>query len=129
MEFDGQYLTYIEYQELGGSLTETPFNLLEYQARKEIDLNTKNRLASVDEIPDEVKWCVYELIDTLKKYVNDANFNVNYTQETIDGYSRAFATASQISEIVNSKKIEIDNIILRDLYGVIVNNEHLIYRG
>ena len=129
MEFDGQYLTYTEYTQLGGSLTETPFNLLEYQARKEIDLNTKNRLASVDEIPNEVKLCVYELIDTLKKYVNDANFNVNYTQETIDGYSRAFATASQISEIVNSKKIEIDNIILRDLYGVIVNNEHLIYRG
>lgn len=129
MEYQGQYLTYEEYQELGGNLNQMPFNLLEYQARKEIDLNTKNRLAYVDEIPNEVKMCVYELIGTLNKYVSEANFNVNYTQETIDGYSRAYATASQISEIVRSKKIEIDDVILRDLYGVIVNNEHLIYRG
>lgn len=129
MEYQGQYLTYNEYQELGGNLNQMPFNLLEYQARKEIDLNTKNRLMETDEIPNEVKMCVFELINTLNKYVSDANFNVNYTQETIDGYSRAYATASQISEIVRSKKIEIDDIILRDLYGVIVNNEHLIYRG
>lgn len=129
MEFEGQYLTYAEYTELGGSLTELPFNLLEYNARKEIDLNTQRRLVDLATIPSDVKMCMYELIDTLKKYVNEAGFNVNYTSESIDGYSKSFATAGQIAEIVKAKKMELDDIILKDLFGVIVNNEHLIDRG
>jgi len=129
MEFEGQYLTYEEYRELGGNLDQMPFNLLEYQARKEIDLNTRLRLKDLDTIPNEVKLCDYNLVATLTKYVQEQGFNVNYTSETIDGYSKSFATAGQIAEIVNAKKVEIDDIILRDLYGVIVNNEHLIFRG
>ena len=39
MTFEGQYLTYAEYTELGGSaIGEMPFNLLEFEARKKIDL-------------------------------------------------------------------------------------------
>lgn len=129
MEFEGQYLTYSEYQELGGNLDQMPFNLLEYSARKEIDLNTKLRLKDEETIPNEVKMCMFELISTLKKYVQEQGFNVNYTSETIDGYSKSFATAGQIAEIVKAKQVELDDIILRDLFGVIVNNEHLIYRG
>lgn len=129
MVFNGQYLTYSEYQELGGSLTETPFNLLEYQARKEIDLYTKLRLVDLETIPQEVKLCVFDLINTLEKYVQDSNFNVNYTSETIDGYSKSYATAGQIGEIVKAKQIELDDIIMTDLYGLIVNGEHAIYRG
>lgn len=129
MEIEGQYLTYSEYQELGGTLDQMPFKLLEYQARKEIDLNTRLRLVNETDIPNEVKMCVYELISTLAKYVQEQGFNVNYTSETIDGYSKSFATAGQIAEIVRAKKVEIDDIIIRDLYGVIVNKEHLIFRG
>ena len=129
MEFEGQYLTYSEYQELGGTLDQMPFNLLEYSSRKEIDLNTKLRLQDVDNIPNEVKLCMFELINTLNKYVQDSDFNVNYSSESIDGYSKSYATAGQIREIVKSKQVELDDIILRDLFGVIVNNEHLIYRG
>ena len=43
MTFDNQYLTYSEYQELGGTLAELPFNLLEYESRKIIDEKTLNR--------------------------------------------------------------------------------------
>ena len=129
MEFEGQYLTYAEYKALGGNLDQMPFNLLEYQARKEIDLNTKLRLIDLETIPNEVKICDYELISTLAKYVQEQGFNVNYTSETIDGYSKSFATAGQIAEIVKAKQVEIDDIIIKNLYGVIVNNEHVIYRG
>ena len=129
MEFEGQYLTYSEYQELGGTLDQMPFNLLEYSSRKEIDLNTKLRLKDVDDIPNEVKLCEFELINTLNKYVQDDNFNVNYTSESIDGYSKSYATAGQITEIVKAKKVEVDDIIMKNLYGVIVNNEHVIFRG
>lgn len=129
MEFEGQYLTYEDYQELGGNLDQVPFNLLEFNSRKQIDLNTKNRLKGVEEIPYEVKLCVYNLISTLSKYVTDKDFNVNYSSESIDGYSRSFATGGQIQELIKSKQTEIDDIIMTNLYGVIVNNEHLIYRG
>ena len=44
MEFKGQYLTYEEYLSLGGTLDQTPFNLLEYNARKKIDERTFGRL-------------------------------------------------------------------------------------
>ena len=44
MEFEGQYLTYEDYKGLGGTLDLMPFNLLEFEARKKIDINTKNRL-------------------------------------------------------------------------------------
>lgn len=129
MEFQGQYLTYSEYQALGGNLDQVPFNLLEYNARKQIDLNTKLRLKDVQTIPNEVKMCDFNLINALEKYIQDSNIKANYTSETIDGYSIQFATASQIAEIVNAKQVEIGEIILNNLYGVIVNNEHLIYRG
>ena len=129
MEFEGQYLTYEEYQELGGTLDQMPFNLLEYNARKQIDLNTKNRLSNVEEIPYQVKMCTFNLINILGKYIQDSDIKANYTSETIDGYSIQFATASQIAEIVRAKQVEVDEVILNNLYGVIVNNEHLIYRG
>ena len=42
MTFEGQYLTYAEYQELGGSaIGVMPFNILEFEARKQIDIRTQ----------------------------------------------------------------------------------------
>ena len=38
MKFEGQYLTFEEYKSLGGTLKDkTPFNLLEIEARNQID--------------------------------------------------------------------------------------------
>ena len=40
MTFENQYLTYAEYLALGGdTIGETPFNLLEYEARKQINIS------------------------------------------------------------------------------------------
>ena len=44
MEFEGQYLTYNEYKALGGRLDQTPFNILEFEARRKIDERTFERL-------------------------------------------------------------------------------------
>ena len=44
MQFEGQYLTYPEYRSLGGTLDITPFNLLEFEARRKIDIETQSRL-------------------------------------------------------------------------------------
>lgn len=131
MTFENQYLTYSEYQELGGdAIGETPFNLLEFEARKQIDLRTQNRLKNLDTIPDEVKMCMFNLINKIESYnttTQDASSNV--ANESIDGYSITYITSTQIREIIASKNVEIQDIIMNDLYGVIVNNEHLIFAG
>lgn len=131
MEFNGQYLTYLEYQSLGGTLEETPFNLLEYEARKQIDLRTRRRLIGVDEIPQEVKLCDYHLIDKISNYATTtqtASSN-NVMNESIDGYSVTYLSPTEVNGIIASKNSELQDIMLSDLYGVIVNGEHVIYNG
>ncbi len=130
MEFEGQYLTYEEYQSLGGSLDLTPFNLLEFKARKQIDKRTQNRLKDVDSIPNEVKFCMFDLIIEIDKYAQTIQeTSGNLASESIDGYSVSYITAANIKEIITSKEKELNSIIDDELFGVIVNNEHLIYNG
>ena len=130
MTFEGQYLTYLEYKALGGTLAETPFNLLEFEARKQIDLRTQNRLKDEDTIPEDVKLCVFHLIEKINSYANTTeSASSNVASETTDGYSISYVNATQISEIIKSKNADLQDIMLSDLYGVIVNNEHLIYNG
>lgn len=127
MEFSGQYLTYSEYVELGGTLAQMPFNLLEFNSRKKIDLNTKNRLKGIVEIPQEVKLCMFDLVNSINTYLTSIQKG-NVSSENIDGYSVTYSQSS-IQEAIKSKEKQIDDIIMTDLFGVIINNEHLIYRG
>ena len=133
MTFEGQYLTYIEYQNLGGSaIGEMPFNLLEFEARRQIDTRTFNRLKNGENIPQEVKICEYNLINSINEFAkstsNVAN-NGNVASESTDGYSISYITSDKISEIVKSKQDEINDIIRTYLLGVIYNGEHLMYIG
>lgn len=126
MTFEGQYLTYAEYQELGGSaIGEMPFNLLEFEARKKVDGRTQRRLVNETEIPQEVKLCVYNLIGRIQLYQNDTNRNIG--SESVGSYSVSYL--DDIEKIVKNKSTELDDIILNDLYGVIVNGEHVLYLG
>lgn len=131
MTFEGQYLTYIEYQNLGGSaIGEMPFNLLEFESRKQIDSRTQGRLKNVDNIPQDVKLCDFHLIEKIKSYAESTkSIGGNVASETTDGYSISYITANQIQEIVKSKNSELQDIMLNDLYSVIVNREHIIYNG
>ena len=131
MEFEGQYLEFDEYEELGGSLDETPFNILEFEARRKIDERTFGRLKGIENIPIEVKMCVYALINTLNSYSMDSTSsrNKNIASESTDGYSVSYASGSQVKEIVESKSVELNDIIMTYLLGVVVNNQHILYIG
>lgn len=113
MEFSGQYLTYDEYKGLGGTLSEMPFNILEFEARKKIDNRTQNRIKYMNSNPEEVKLCVNAMINTLAQYVidNSKGINKNVASESIDGYSVSFITGSQIQEAIKSKKSELEDIM------------------
>lgn len=126
MSFEGQYLSYEEYQSLGGTLDETPFNIAEFYSRREIDLRTLNRLIGVEEIPNEVKLCTYNLINLIDKF-RSQNTSNGLASESVGDYSVSYIT--DYKQIISNKSNEIEDIIIRDLYGVIVNNEHLIYIG
>ena len=126
MTFEGQYLTYAEYQALGGSaIGEMPFNLLEFEARKEIDVRTQNRLVNEEEIPQEVKICMFKLINTLGLYKNDNERAV--LSESVGSYSVNFG--DNIEKTINNKNTEVSDIIEKDLYGLIINGEHILYLG
>ncbi len=134
MEFSGQYLTYAEYRDLGGTLEITPFNLLEFEARRKIDIRTLNRLKGIDSanIPQEVKLCEYNLISSINDYassIKSATENGNVASESTDGYSVSYVKSSSIKDIVNSKSVELDDIISTYLIGVIFNGQHLMYLG
>lgn len=134
MEFNGQYLTYEEYKALGGTLDLTPFNILEFESRRKIDIRTLNRLKKTNslEIPQEVKMCEFKMIDSINSYAKTTSnvaSNGNVASENTDGYSVNYITADKISEIVKSKSVELDEIIYDYLTGVIFNGEHIIYCG
>lgn len=134
MEFDEekQYLSYDEYLDLDGQLDETPFDLLEYEARRKIDARTQNRLRNMsnEEIPQEVKMCVYNMINLMTTYVESlSNVNKGIASENIDGYSVNYINTSQLSQILKAKSQDLDDCIEEYLTGVIVNNEHLLYLG
>jgi hypothetical protein len=86
MEFNGQYLTYEEFLALGGSLDLAPFNLLEFEARKEIDKRTQGRLINLESQSQSTKMCMFQLINLLISINNGIEINgnvVNYTHEQI----------------------------------------------
>lgn len=87
MEFSGQYLTYNEYRALGGTLDLTPFNLLEYEARKEIDKETLGRLINLEEQSKDTKMCVFQLINLYVSINNGVDMSgnvINYNQSQIN---------------------------------------------
>lgn len=127
MEFKNQYLSYEEYKSLGGTLGEMPFNILELKARQVINERTQNRLKDVEQIPQEVKICVYDLINTMNRYnLSNNSTSSNVSSENTDGYSVTYKSGT---ELTTEQKAQYEDVMLTDLYGVIVNGESILYLG
>ena len=130
MDFTNQYLSYEEYQELEGTLEEVPFNELEYECRRIIDSRTQNRLKNADEIPEEVKMLENKMIQDLQGYyVSLEKAQSGVASENTDGYSVSYISSNQISQLIEGKIDVLQDLVSTYLFGVIVNNEHLLYCG
>ena len=130
MDFTNQYLSYDEYLDLGGTLQEVPFNELEYECRKLIDSKTQNRLKKATEIPEEVKMLENKMIQDLYGYYNSLQkAQSGIESENTDGYSVTYMPGNQISQLIAAKANDLQDLVSTYLYGVIVNNEHLLYCG
>ena len=135
MEFESQYLTYDEYLELGGTiLKESPFNLLEFKARKQIDKYTFGRLINLDNQIQEVKICMYELINTLENFTNATSSETmkkGIASESIDGYSVSYASnISSMAQINQSQDAVIQDLIYTYLANCkLEDGTPYLYRG
>ena len=134
MTFEGQYLTKQEYIALGGSSTieDMPFNLLEFKARRLIDIRTMNRLVNGENIPQNVKLCDNDLINSIIKdneELNKISENGNKASENTNGYSVSYITADQVDKVIETNKNKYNSIIEENLTFVSYKGEHLLYIG
>lgn len=127
MEFSGQYLNYEEYKSLGGTLDIMPFNILEFESRKRLDTRTQNRLNGIEEIPQEVKMCMYAMINTLEKGIIETKSSV--ASESIDGYSVTYLSPGEAIQVINTKQAELEDIMFSYLMHVVVDNTSILYLG
>lgn len=134
------YLTYEEYQEYGGTLDETTFNDLEFQAEVQIDWYTFNRLQNDEIVNERVKKCVYMLMNLLQAKMiasalplQDGSTNTQtqagIIQQSNDGVSIMYNTRSA-EEVLKNSQTEIANCIKLYLQGVTNNlGRKVLWRG
>ena len=139
-----QYLTFSEYTEMGGTITEeTLFNSLAYDAQAYIDWFTFNRLWKeswrTEDIMERVKICMYQLIKLLEVKSNvltpdvsstgGINANAQLMSQANDGVSATYAVLSG-NALYEKAKTEIDDCIVRYLNGVMNSaGQKILYRG
>ncbi len=127
MDFSEQYLLYKEYEELNGLLEEVPFNLLEYDARKTLDERTQGRLTKLDNIPYEVKMCVFKMIGIEEKYQSLEAQNKAIVSENTDGYSVSYRKLEKSD--IDTKKQELETAMRKYLSKLEVNGIPVLYLG
>ena len=138
------YLTYEEYQNMGGTLDETAFNDVEFEAESIINYYTFNRLKNEEEQPNEVKMLMMYLIRNILTARNSMESSTSageVSDKTIasqsnDGVSVSYGgylgnTSPQDLETV-AKKLDTD--ILTTIKQYLSNErnqkgEVLLYRG
>lgn len=133
------YLTYLEYKTYGGTLDETTFNDIAFEASSLIDWYTFNRLQKDTEFPEAVKRCMYSII----KYViaqqqvngiadssaNNSGVSAGVVSHSNDGVSESFNILSA-KDIIDSGKAQIQQLINQYLSGVVNSlGQKVLYRG
>jgi len=131
------YLTYAEYQTMGGTLDEATFNDLEFEAEALVNWYTFNRLKKDTTYPEELKRLMKYLIGlaySKSGIINASGSGAVDTQKTIasqsnDGVSISYNILSA-KDLMDSVKSESKDAIDKYLQGVM--NEAgrlLLYRG
>lgn len=130
------YLTYNEYQEMGGTLDISTFNELEFEAESIIDWNTFNRLKNNTSYPEFVKRCVFQIINIVHRRqmvlgtVNaDGSVSQMVSSQSNDGVSISYNTmsASELFKVCNK---DIVKLIQRSFQGrTSQDGKSLLYKG
>lgn len=130
------YLTYAEYQSMGGTLTENIFNDYEFRAECLINYRTFNRLENEKSFPVQVKRLVKYIIDLVDKQSsamslgnNDKSSNAYITSQSNDGVSISYSGMASTDLFTLCDK-DIQKSINMYLQGVSNSaGRNLLYRG
>ena len=129
------YLTYAEYQSMGGTLTENIFIDYEFRAEFLINSRTFNRLTKDTSFPMQVKRLVKYIIDLVDKQSsamslgNNSNANAYVTSQSNDGVSISYSGMAS-TDLFTLCENDIQKAINRYLQGVSNSaGRNLLYRG
>lgn len=78
------YITYAEYQNFGGTVSNTDFTNLELKARRKLDYFTQNRLQTATTIISEVKELMTEFINRMTN--SPVNGNITSYSNGIESF-------------------------------------------
>jgi hypothetical protein len=101
-----QYLTYEEYEQIGGELDLTAFNRNIDRACGFIDLHTQSRLHSVLEVSQKVKACVRDLVEYLANNVSSGKAVASKSQSA-GGVSESESYATKTLEEASGDMLNI----------------------
>ena len=132
------YISFEEYQEMGGTKDETTFTNLEFEARAIIDWYTFDRLKKQTTQCEEVKRCMFYLMTQLSDLADAKNaalsFGMDATKKSVasqsnDGVSISYNTISY-AELAKGLLESEGLTIKRYLQGVVNELGHkVLYRG
>ena len=133
------YLTYVEYQTMGGKLEEAAFNNFEFQAEALVNWYTFNRLKKNTTFPTELKRLVFCLIalaqskdGTLSNSSGSGSSSTTgsaIASQSNDGVSISYNVLSA-KDLMDSIKTESETLINQYLQGVMNEAGRLVlYRG
>lgn len=122
-----KYLTYAEYQEMGGTLGEADFNLAEFRCRKRIDRQTFDRIQDMDLVPEAVKLCMMSLIGIDSKVGAEAQVDAPVvTSFNTDGYSESYGKALGVEDAEKTMSSSIRSMLWGEKND---RGVPLLYRG
>lgn len=133
------YLTYSDYQSYGGTLDETTFNDLEFEASSVVDWYTFNRLQAEQNPPESLKRCIYKLIQYIlaQQQVSGVSgasgasggVSAGIASQSNDGVSVSYNVLSA-RDVVENGKTQMGQIIRQYLSSVKNSlGQKVLYRG
>lgn len=122
------YLTFNEYEDMGGKLEEEEFDLYEFQARKQIDTWTDCRVQRMTAVPEAVKKCMMLIIRYKSGFGVDAQAgNQVLASFNTDGYSESYGS---VSDRTSAAEASLYKSVRSLLYGETDDEgTPLLYRG
>lgn len=86
------YIDFSTYADMGGTVDETAFPRLEYLAEKKIDHYTQGRVKNMKKVPEAVKRCMVEIINSMgENDPTETASSASLSGFSNDGYSESYA--------------------------------------
>lgn len=120
-------LEYTDYRTMGGTLEESAFNIwekrAEYLVRSQAGGQTGERIDKLTELPEAVKYCIFDLISFLS--VNSADDRqISSESQNQGGVSESYSYVTKTDDDISKK---CTGIIEQYLYGSGLS--YLLYKG